>query len=616
MENLKETEKLEEENTEKAESTSNTEKAENIESTIVEDPINIKKEKKLTPTKWLIIGVVVFAVLLLLSTVFALFNINNEKIIGKVTIDHLAIKGLDKTQVKQLLENKIQEKINKEIKININNEEQTLLLSQLELEYNTEDAIEEAYNIGRNSNIFVNNFNIVKSYLLGKNISLPYSYNEDLLVKAIEEIKAKIPNGVIPYSYCIEEDKLIITKGQKGQSIDEKELLQKIKNNIELSTFEAIELQTFEIEPEEIDIDKIYQEVYSEAKDAYYTTNPFQVYPEVIGIDFNIEEAKEIIQEEKDEYVILLTITKPKKTINDIGTEAFPDLLSTFTTRYDESNVSRSTNLKIAARKINGTVVLPGDIFSYNKTVGKRTVEEGYRDAAGYEGGKVVQMLGGGICQVSSTLYDSVVYANLDVVERHNHAFLTSYIGAGKDATVVYGSLDFKFKNTRKNPISIKTSASNGILKIDIYGIKEDTEYEVEISTTVLSYIPPTVVYENDANLAEGIEKVTQNGMNGCKSVTYKILKQNGVEVSRTVLSSDTYDAMNKYVIRGTRAIQSYEEPVPEPSVTPQEPEVPTTPSEPEIPIPPTIPEEPTTPEEPPANPGEGTTPDGDNLEP
>ena len=150
-------------------------------------------------------------------------------------------------------------------------------------------------------------------------------------------------------------------------------------------------------------------------------------------------------------------------------------------TKYDASNAPRTTNLKLAMNKLNGVVVSPGETFSYNKTLGKRTAEAGYREAGGFAGGRVVQTLAGGICQISSTLYDAVVYANLEIVERHNHMFLAGYVGAGKDATVVYGAYDFKFKNTRKYPIMLKTSIGSGVARIDVFGIKEDVEYEVEI---------------------------------------------------------------------------------------------------------------------------------------
>lgn len=585
-----------------------------------EDMQEQKEKRKSSILKWLIPTICVLVALVILSTGFALINSGNEKIIAGVSIDKIKMQGLSKEEAMLLLQNKIEEKLNNEVEITVDNEKTSIVLNQIDLKYLVDEAVKKAQSVGRDSNILVNNYNILKSRLIGTNIEMGYTYNEEQLNSLINELNSKIPNAVKQVSYNVEDDELIITRGIKGLGIDKKELENKIKNIITLNKNEEISLKTMEINPEEIDIEKIYEDVHTEPKDAYYTTNPFQVYPEVVGVDFNIEEAKKILEEEKEEYVIPLTITKPSKTVNDIGTEAFPDFLSKFTTRYDESNVSRSTNLKIAIGKINGTVVMPGETFSYNKTVGKRTAEAGYKDAAGYEGGKVVQMLGGGICQVSSTLYDAVVYANLGIVERHNHAFLTSYVGAGKDATVVYGSLDFKFKNTRSHPITIKASANNGIATVEIYGFKEETEYKVDISTTILNYTPFTIIYEDNSSLSEGVEKVTQGGMNGCKSITYKILKLNDKEVSREVLSNDTYNPMNKYITRGTKKTT----PVVTEPVTPSEPVTPTEPTEPvtpEEPVTPVEPEEPVTPAEPteptePVTPDEPVTPGDENTEP
>ena len=186
--------------------------------------------------------------------------------------------------------------------------------------------------------------------------------------------------------------------------------------------------------------------------------------------------------------------------------------------------------------------------------------------------------------------------------------FLAGYVGAGKDATVVYGAYDFKFKNTRKYPIMLKTSIGSGVARIDVFGIKEDVEYEVEISSKILSYTPFKVVRENDSSLAPGKERVAQNGMNGCKSITYKILKLNGKEVSRTVLSSDTYDPMNKIIKVGpSKTTEVSTQPVKEPEPTPTIPTTPTTPTTPETPTTPGTPSTPSTPTTPEPGTGENT---------
>ena len=281
-----------------------------------------------------------------------------------------------------------------------------------------------------------------------------------------------------------------------------------------------------------------------------------------------MEEAQRILEEDKEEYVIPLKITVPDKTLEDLGEEAFPDELGTYTTRYDPTNLNRSNNISISAKKIDGTIVLPGETFSYNQVVGERTIAEGYKEAGAYAGGKVVQDVGGGICQTSSTLYNAALYANLEIVDRSNHQFLTSYVSAGRDATVAWGSIDFQFKNNRTYPIKIEASAENGVCTMSIYGIKEETEYEVVIQSVVLSYIPYTTKYENDDTLEEGKEVVEQSGYTGCTSEAYKILKLNGEVVSKTLLSKDTYDPMTRIIRRGTKKEEITQKPSESTSVT------------------------------------------------
>ena len=537
-----------------------------------EQQYTVKSSKKKIIT--ILICAIILVVAIFASTGFALFNINNTKIISNISIEGIEVGGLTKKEAEQKILEKIEKNVEQNIIVKTNDFEYQFQLSQIEAKYDTNKAIEDAYSIGRDGNIFKNNLEIFKRKIKNKNIEVGIDYNQELLDNIINEIAVKIPGAVEKPSYCIEDKKLTITKGKAGNTINKEKFKEELIKRLELEKQnEPIELEIINVEPEAIDIDKIYSEVHKEAKNAYYTKDPFQVYPHVDGVDFDLEAAREMLKEDKEEYVIDLKITTPEITTNKIGSEAFPDLLSTFSTKYDASNAPRTTNLKLAMNKLNGVVVSPGETFSYNKTLGKRTAEAGYREAGGFAGGRVVQTLAGGICQISSTLYDAVVYANLEIVERHNHMFLAGYVGAGKDATVVYGAYDFKFKNTRKYPIMLKTSIGSGVARIDVFGIKEDVEYEVEISSKILSYTPFKVVRENDSSLAPGKERVAQNGMNGCKSITYKILKLNGKEVSRTVLSSDTYDPMNKIIKVGpSKTTEVSTQPVKEPEPTPTTP--------------------------------------------
>jgi len=575
-----------------------------------------KKVKSGKTIKWIIIAIILILFSLIATTGFAILNMQNTNIISGVTVEGVSLKGLNKEQAIQKLEEEFNNEYKKKVHLKTADFEYYIEAEQIEFQYNIEETIDYAYNYGRVGNIFKNNYEIFLANLFGKNFELNSTYNQELLDNIINDISTKIPNAVIESDYYIENETLIITSGTEGNSIDKELIKEKIVEKLRNNDGEDIIFDVKKCKPQAIDIEKIYNEVHSEPKDAYYTKEPFEVFPHVDGIDFDIEEAKEILKEEKSEYRIPLKVTHPNVLTKDIGDEAFPDLLGTFSTRYDASNVNRTTNLKLAANKVNGTVLAPGETFSYNRVVGERTIAAGYKNAAGYEAGEVVDMLAGGICQISSTLYDAVVYANLDIVSRSNHMFLTSYTPAGKDATVVYGAIDFKFKNTRKNPVLIKMSVQNGIAKADIYGIKEDVEYEIAIDTTILNYIPYSTVYKDDPSLEPGAEKVKQSGMNGCKSITYKIKKLNGVEVSREVLSSDTYKPMNKIISRGPAVeIPPVEETPVEPTPiqpTPSEPIVPATPM-PEIPKEPEQ-EEPIQPVEP-SNPDDGEGGNGNGQE-
>lgn len=523
-----------------------------------------KKEKKKVNKKILIITIIIIiSICLLFSVIFAIINISNNKIIKGITIQNIDVSKYTKEEAFEKFEMLIQEEKSKKIILKYEQNETEITPEDLEATYNVKEVIEEAYLIGRSDNIFVNNFNIVQSFIFGKNLEIELTINENKLSEIINSFSETLPGKVEQYSYYIEDEELVITKGKDGIAVKKEELVEEIKEILKdfSSSSSIIDAPVEFTKAEEIDIDKIHSEVYKEPQDAYITEDPITVHPHVNGIDFDIsiEEAKELIKEDKEEYIIPLKITIANKTLKDLGQEAFPNQLSTFSTKYDSSNENRTTNIKLASEKINNTIIMPGETFSYNQTVGKRTIEAGYKEAGAYAGGQVVQTVGGGICQVSSTLYNAVLYANLEIVERYNHYFESSYVDAGRDATVSWGTLDFKFKNNRKYPIKIVSTSKNGVETVSIYGIKEETEYEVIIQSKVISSIKRSVRYEDDAELEIGKEIISQNGHDGCISETYKIVRLNGEIVSNTLLSRDTYHSLERIIRRGTKEIEDDE---------------------------------------------------------
>ena len=514
-------------------------------------------KKKKSKRKYVLLAIIIAILLIIglfISTIFALINIGNENIMNGVSINGINLSGMSREEAKEKLESIYSGKKEKDINLKYNEYETTLSPVLMEVNYKIDEAVENAYLVGRSSNIFVNNYNILFALISKKDIQLEMTLNEETTRQTIEDMNISLPGVVVESSYSVEEDELIITKGKAGIKIDTDSLLSQVKERLNATNGndDVMEIPVINKEPDPIDLDKIHSEIYQEAQDAYIVEEPFEVHPEVEGIDFDVEAAKEILKQDQEEYVIPLIITKPEVTIDQLGEEAFPDELATFTTRYDVSDVDRTTNLRLACEKINGTVLLSEETFSYNKVVGERTVAAGYKNAKVYEAGQVVDGIGGGICQISSTLYNAALLANLEIVERRNHQFVTSYVPAGRDATVVYGTTDFKFKNTRKYPIRIVATANAGIATISIYGIKEENEYTFKFSTKTISTIPYSTQYVDDSTLPTGTEVVKQKGANGLITETYITKILNGKTISTELLSRDTYSAMTRIVRRGT----------------------------------------------------------------
>ena len=549
-----------------------------------------KKKKSKKKTGIILTIIVIIAILVgLLSTIFAILQGKKDTIAKGVLIKNIDMSNLTKEEAtKKLIDNLV-----KELNVNINLKYEDLIeecsSEDITFRYDVPKAIDLAYSVGRNDNIFMANYDVVKAYLMGDNVQVEYNYDKDKAVSKIKSLQSKITNSVVEPAYEIDGATLVVSKGKDGLAINLDQVKDEIVNNIIGRNYNEIKesqepytitVNTYQKQADKIDMQKIGEAIYTEPVNAIYVKEPFSLTKEKNGVKLAIsaEEAQaQVDGQDKQEYSFPLTITKPEITINDIGLEAFPYKISTFSTNYDASNVSRTNNLKIASNKTNNVVIMPGEVFSFNQVVGKRTVEEGYKDAKVYENGRVVDGLAGGICQVSSTMYDAALLANLEIVERYNHQFTTSYLPGGKDATVVYGIKDFKFRNSRKYPIKIVTSMGGGTITYSIYGIQEENEYTVVITPVITSRIAGRTITEVDKSLAPGKSVTVQAGHSGQRVTTYKELWQNGTKISSEVITNDVYNAMDTIVHVGPAA------PAPAPAPATPTP-APTTPQQPQTP--------------------------------
>lgn len=517
-----------------------------------------KKSEHKSHIGLLIFSIIFFIVFLLasvFSTVFAFINVNNTTFVSGISILGIDVSGLSKDDAKQKVADDVSNRLSTDVIFKHNDETYTLLPSSVGGSFDIDKVIDDAYSVGRNGNIFQNNFAILNAMINSKNFIPDFSFNSDSFDNSISQMNSNFADGIVEPSYDISGNNLIIKSGKNGNIVDSDKIKSLFVDKLTVVPYntDSIEVPVFSKEANKIDIDAIHSEIYKEAQDASYTTNPYAVYPSSNGLDFNIsiDEAKALITGDKDSYTIPLKTLYPNVKTSDIGIEAFPNLLSSYSTSFASSSSNRATNVSLATNKINGKVLMPGEVFSFNDTVGKRTPQAGFKVAGVYMNGQVATDYGGGICQVSSTLYNAVLRANLEIVDRSNHMFEVGYVPIGTDATVSWGAPDFKFKNSRSYPIKIVTSSSNRKCVVKFYGLKESEEYDIEIVSYRTGSVPYRTTYTTDSSLAAGQQKVIQRGSNGAKSVAYRIRKKNGHVISKELLSKDTYDPHNQIIAVG-----------------------------------------------------------------
>ncbi len=304
---------------------------------------------------------------------------------------------------------------------------------------------------------------------------------------------------------------------------------------------------------------KIMEDVNIEATNAKITINNgnITITPEQVG--YKISEKKlhdELITKltkHMNSSVMKISLKKTNPTVKEADLKKIKSTpMSTYTTYYGASTADRAENVQIAASLVNGTVLMPNEEFSYSE-VSQRGRGQ-YKDAAVYVNNKVEQAEAGGICQVSSTLYNAVMRANIRSTQRTNHSLPVSYVPKGLDATVSWGYLDYKFKNPYDFPVYLEAIASGGVLTINVYGdISVLKGITYDLTSNVVETIQPETVYEDDANLDEGVEEVEQGGQVGYKVESYIIGYKDGKEVSKELIANDTYAVTNQIVKRGTK---------------------------------------------------------------
>ncbi len=512
--------------------------------------------------KPLIITAIALAVVLILGITAACIassTLSRDKIYQGVFIGDLDVSNLTQDEVKAKITEHFTGPLEGTIILKCENIEKEITLTDLIASLDVDATAQEAYSIGRNGNMF-ERLKTINNTKKNKTVITPIiRCDEKLLEACLKEIAGQLKNAGRDTEFTVGENELIITRGVPGNYINIPEAILLFKKSAYDLRGNSLTLKAEEITPAEPNAKEIHDKLSGDPIDAGYKIENQRliVIDDKPGISFDVDTVQAIIdQTDGDTITVPVTVTRANITSETLHSHLFPDQLGTYTTRYNAGDVSRSYNVSLASQKINEVVLAPGDIFSYNDTVGPRTVERGFKIANVYVGNKVEPGVGGGICQVSTTLFNAVVYADLEIVYRTNHSLPVTYAPLGRDATVAYGSIDFKFKNNTNNPVKIVASASGGANVVSIYGVKENKNKTIEITTECTGTYASRVVQKEDPTLPEGTVNVEQHGSSGSSYNAYKVTKENGAVVKTEFLTKSTYVATDRIEIIGTMPIE------------------------------------------------------------
>ncbi len=405
------------------------------------------------------------------------------------------------------------------------------------------------------------------------------AYLRDLTQRTANAVETELKQSEVTYS---EEDETItVTLGTAKRELDPNALYDAIVAAYGAGQFTGTTFDYTIVEPKPVDLSDLYRKLCTPSEDASYNEQTHEFKKEVIGYGFDLDAEMERISEAEEGETIVIELGEllPEVTVDSLQAEYFSDTLASYDSPH--TNIAaRTANLILAADAIDGTILNPGEVFSFNKIVGERTAEKGYKAAIVYtNGGASEPELGGGVCQVASTIYMCALLADLDIVERTEHMYAVTYVPMGMDATIYWGSLDFKFKNSTAHPLLIRSSVSGGQVHVKLLGTNE-SDKTVKMTYTVLSTIPWEEVEKVDETKEPGFREVTVTPYTGYRVQTYKeYYDKNGEKLSTEKCAYSSYRKRDKVITVGPEETPPEEpQPVTDPVADPvTEPAAPVT---------------------------------------
>lgn len=446
--------------------------------------------------KWpalLVIFILLFLIVIYVYAAYQMVKPADDIICDGVFVEDIDLSGMTREKAQTAVQSYIDAKVGRSLEVDVNGKKVTVSLADIGYQCEENDYIDQALQVGKDSNPFTNYAAIRNAQTSHIVYDLSFTHSEKKLKSFVKKTCNK---------KC--------TKAKNAKI--------KMENGVL---------------------------TYSEAKEGV-----------TIDTDTTVERIKKALKEQEEQEVITvaaeITIQEPKVTM-ELASRC-KDKTGTFRTVYNAANVSRSRNLANAARLINGSVIYPGETFSVHDTISPLTEDNGYYAAPSYNNGKVEDSIGGGVCQVSTTLYNAVLRAELEIIERSPHSMVVSYVKPSMDAAIAGDYKDFKFRNNTEVPLYIEGGTYSGTIYFNIYGEEtRSSERKVSFESETIETIQPgpdKIIY--DKTKPTSFSQVTQEAHTGYKAVLWKIVKENG-KTKKTQVNSSTYQAVPRYVTKGTQ---------------------------------------------------------------
>lgn len=428
-------------------------------------------------------------ILILLVVVSAIIFLSTDKILPNVRINEIEVSELTKKEAMQKLEESYNYKIQDTLLTLVcDNKIWDLKNKNIDLIYDFDEAIDEAYGIGRKGNIIKRYIDSITARFIENNIILKFSYDEEKLINIINDIADEVNRNSEDAVVDIKSGEIVITDDIVGLTLQKDKAIEMVKRCIEENENSKIELP--------------------------------------------------------------VEIKEPEVKRTDL--ENITDKLGEYTTRFNAANTSRTFNISLATKTVSGLIVKPGEIFSLNEIIGSKLEEKGYKMAKVIINNEYVDGIGGGLCQISTTLYNAALLSNLKIVERRNHSIPSDYVALGRDATLSGDYIDMKFENNNNYPIYVHGEVIGNRLTFSIFGKNENPNKSIEIRTSIIRRIEPEIKIIEDDTLPVGTEVIEKDARTGYVVKSYRVILENGKEVFVEPLYTDTYRVSDEVKRIGT----------------------------------------------------------------